>query len=386
MSVNRSLRSKSIARTSTVVAAAALAVTSMIAAGGCESSDPTPTNPVGGGGSGGSPGAKCSPDEGTAPMDGVSCAAMPDDYTPRESGSSTDTWPACISDKNDYVPFDMNISSLARVAAFEQIRELLDIGGTGVPTPQDFLDARVIYAQEQGIESRVSRREDEHYPPAPAACRDMPPAEQQMYPDRCVGPVKIRPILNAAFEGGIAGESPVENAARIEGALLWFFYVSIYKEATTAAQNAVDVDSMWAKYTGGEPREGGIGLSGYIKPRSQEAHDRIWDGLLAVRCWRDLDNPTGAAMDLALRDRARAQLDRALLRGMALILRQRLERSECSAAWESVKILGGVLDREATARDPANAAILRAEVQKPTSMDVDVAAATGALDALFPCP
>jgi hypothetical protein len=91
-------------------------------------------------------------------------------------------------------------------------------------------------------------------------------------------------------------------------------------------------------------------------------------------------------MDLALRDRARAQLDRALLRGMALILRQRIERSDCVAAWETVKILGTILDREATARDPANAAILRAEVQKPSAADVDVAAATGALDAIFPCP
>jgi hypothetical protein len=383
MSINRSFRSQLISRASTV-AAISLAFASLIAAGGCESSDPTPTSTLGAAGN--SPGVKCSPDEGVAPMEGASCAASPDDYTPRESGSSTDTWPACISDKNEYVPFSMNISSLARVAAFEQIRELLDIGGTGIPTPQDFLDARVIYSQEQGIESRVSRREDEHYPPAPAACRDLPPEEQQKYPDRCVGPVKIRPILNAAFEGGIAGESPVENAARIEGALLWFFYVSIYKEATSAAQNSVDVDSMWAKYTGGEPREGGIGLSAYVKPRSQEAHDRIWDGLLAVRCWRDLDNPTGAAMDLALRDRARAQLDRALLRGMALILRQRLETSKCSAAWESAKILGEILDREATARDKTNAAILRAEIQKPSSADVDVAAATEALDAIFPCP
>lgn len=375
--MNRSLRLKSIMNKSAVIIALA-------GAAACETSDPTPTNPVDGGGGAG--GVKCSPDEGVMQMDGVSCEAQPDDYTPRESNSSTDTWPACISDMNEYVQFDMNISSLARVAAFEQIRELLDFGGPRVPTPQDFLDARVIYTQEQGLESRVSRREDEHYPPAPAACRDMPPEEQQMYPDRCVGPVKIRPILNAAFEGGIAGESPVENAARIEASLLWFFYMSIYKEATTAVQVAVDVDSMWAKYTGGEPREKGIGLSAYVKARSQEAHDRIWDGLLAVRCWRDLDNPTGEAMDLALRDRARAQLDRALLRGMALLVRQRMERSECEAAWESVKILGPILDREATARDAANAAILRAELQKASAEDVDVAAATGALDAIFPCP
>jgi hypothetical protein len=40
------------------------------------------------------------------------------------------------------------------------------------------------------------------------------PAEQAQYPDRCVGPVRIGPILNAAFEAGIKGEEPVLNAAR----------------------------------------------------------------------------------------------------------------------------------------------------------------------------
>jgi hypothetical protein len=367
----------------------ALALSLAVAAAACEEDDPVPTGPVGDGGSGGSGGggaALCDADEGIADVSGAACMALADDYRPRDNASADDAWPACISDAGEYVPFDMNISSLARVAAFEQIGELLGFGGKKVPTAQDFLDARVVYAQEQGIESRVVRREDEHYPPAPAACRDMTPEVQAMYPDRCVGPVKIRPILNAAFEAGVQGEDPVANAARIEGALLWFFYISIHKEATTAAEKAVDVDSMWAKYTGGEPRESAFGLSRYIKPRSQEAHDRIWDGLLAVRCWRDLDNPTGVAMDLATRDRARAQLDRALLRGMALIVRQRVETLPCAPAWESVKILGEVLDREATERDAEQAAALREELAKSRPEDVDKARVTAALDAIFPCP
>lgn len=355
------------------------------AAAACEADDPTPTGLGGAGGAGGVV-ELCDADQGIADLEGASCAPMPDDYQPRDNGSANDTWPACISDAGEYVKFDMNISSLARVAAFEEIAALLGFGGTKVPSPDDFLAARVVYAQEQGIESRVVRREDEHYPAAPVLCRDMTPEEQAMYPDRCVGPVKIRPILNDAFEAGIRGEEPLENAGRIEAALLWFLYVSIHKEATTAAQVAVDVDSMWAKYTGGEPRESALGFSRYVKPRSQQAHDRIWDGLLAVRCWRDLDNPTGVAMDLAMRDRARAQLDRALLRGVALIVRQRLEQAACAPAWESAKILGGVLDREATARDAAQAAVLREELGKGRAEDVDVARAIGALDALFPCP
>ena len=148
-----------------------------------------------------------------------------------------DQWPACISDRNEYVAFSPNISSLARVGAFEQISRILGFGTGKAPSPAEFTEARVIYTQEQGIESRVSRREDEHYPPAAKACRDMTEAEIAANTDRCVGPAKIRPILNAAFQEGMAGQDPALNAARIEGALLWFLYISIFKEATTAADH-----------------------------------------------------------------------------------------------------------------------------------------------------
>ncbi|MBI4954172.1 MAG: hypothetical protein HY908_19265 [Myxococcales bacterium] len=364
---------------------ASACVAALVAGAACESSDPVARGPSGLGGGAGAAGV-CDANAGIEDVSGPSCAPLADDYTPRDEGSSTDAWPACISDANAYVPFDASIASLARVAAFEEIGALLAFGGARAPTAQDFLDARVVYTALEGIESRVVRREDEHYPPAPKLCRDMTPEEQAAYPDRCVGPVRIRPILNDAFQEGIAGVDPVGNAARIEAALVWFFYVSIYKEATTAADKAADVDSMWAKYTGGEPRESAFGLSRFVLARSREAHDRIWDGLLAVRCWRDLDHPTGVATDLALRDRARAQLDRALLRGLAVLVRQRVAALDCLAAWESVKILGGVLDREATVRDPARAALLRAELGKARPEDVDRAAVTAALDAVFPCP
>jgi hypothetical protein len=362
-----------------------VATLSLTAAPACESSDPIAHTPDAGQG-GGAGAVLCDANEGIADVSGPSCAPLADDYTPRDAASKNDMWPACISDGNAYVAFNTNISSLARVAAFEEIGKILGFGGLSAPTSQDFLDARVVYTQEQGIESRVVRREDEHYPPAPLACRDMTVEEQAMYPDRCVGPVKIRPILNDAFQHGIEGKDPVGNAARIEGALIWFFYASIYKEATSAFLNPPDVDSMWAKYTGGEPRASALGLSRYIRPRSLEAHDRIWDGLLAVRCWRDLDNPTGPAMDVMLRDRARAQLDRALLRGLAVLVRQRAARLSCAAAWESVKIVGGVLDREATLRDPTNAGVLRAELAKARAEDVDRDKLIAALDAIFPCP
>ncbi len=352
----------------------------------CEEADPVVTNPIGNGGNG-SGDVTCNANEGVVDMSGAMCQPLPDDYTPRDNASANDTWPACISDGNEYIKFDPNISSIARVNAFQQIGELLGFGGLKSPTPQDFLDSRVIYSQEQGIESRVVRREDEHYSPAPKLCRDMTPEEQAQYPDRCVGPVRIRPILNTAFEAGIKGEQPVLNAARIEAALLWFLYISIYKESTSAASNVLDVDSMWAKYTAGEPRENPVALAKYIQSRSQEAHDRIWDGLLAVRCWRDLDNSAGISMDPVMHERARAQLDRALIRGMALIVRQRVQLvSSCEAAWESVEILGGILLREAEARDPEQAGIFLEEISRRRSALVDKAKLTAAIDALFPCP
>lgn len=331
--------------------------------------------------------ASCNLDEAIVPVaDNAACAPDPNDYRPREQASAADTWPACISDGNTYAPFSPSVSSLARVGAFEDIGRVLGFGTDKQPSADEFLQARVLYTQEQGIESRVSRREDEHHPAAAKPCNMMTPEEQTANADRCVGPAKIRPILNAAFQAGLAGVDPQLNAARIEAAMLWHFYISAFKEATSAAANAPDVDSMWAKYTGGEPRSSGRGVSRYVRARSLTTHDRVWDGLLAVRCWRDLDNPMGAAMNLELRNRARAQLDRALLRGMAMIVRQRAEKLPCGNAWETVKILGAFLDREATARNPVDAAILRSEVGRADAAQVDRAALIGALDRLFACP
>lgn len=349
----------------------------------CEGDDPVATGPTLDAGDGG--GTACEADRDVVPVEETGCTPVATDYRPRDPGSASDTWPACISDDDTYHVVEPSIGALGRVAAFEELAERLGFGGTKVPAPQDFLDARVIYTQPEGIESRVVRREDEHFPAAPKACRDMTATEQAGYPDRCVGPVKILPILNAAFQAGIDGADPVGNASKIEGALLWFFYVSVFKEATTAASAAKDCDSMWAKYTGGTQRdETPAGLGRYVLARSRTAHDRVIDGLLAVRCWRDLDNPSGAASNLALRDQARLQLDTALLRGLALIVRQRVQTLPCDGAWESAKILAGVLDREAASRDPASAGALREEFARAPDA-VDAARVVAALDALFPC-
>lgn len=363
----------------------AAGMTALAAAAGCEGDDPAAQDP--GGNTGGAGGATaCEADRELSQQDNASCTAAADDYTPRDQASSNDAWVACISDDGVYHRFDESVSSIARVAAFEQIATLLAFDGSRVPTEDDFVQARLAYVEDQGLESRLSRREDEHYPPAPKACRDMTADELAQYPERCVGPVQIAPILNDAFGRGVSGVDPVVSSARVEAALLWFLYVSVYKESTTCKDTSADCDSSYAYYTGGEDRSGGLGLSRYVSVRSPQAHDRIWDGILAVRCWRDLDNPTGTASDTALQSRALAQLDKALLRGMALIVRQRLERLDCVAAWETVRILGPVLDRAASEVDASEAQVLREQVAKTSPEQVDVTVAQGAIDALFPCP
>ena len=373
------------------------------AATACESPDPTETTTgttmstggtggagasggaggTGGGGTAGSGGGAqaCAPDMNIAPNDNPACMQLDTDYQPGKD----DTWQACISDDGVFHPFDPNISSNARVAAFEKMAELLGWGQGKAPTPDDFLAARVEYSVDQGLESRVSRREDEHYPAAAKKCQDMTPAELAMNPDRCVGPAQIQPLLNAAFTDGIDGKDPALNAARLDAGLLWFLYVSVYKEATSCTDTQVDCDSSWGYCFGGETPDKSLGLGRYVRVRSGQANQFIWNGLLAVRCWRDLDNPAGVAMDLNLLEKARSQLDRGLLRGVALIVRQRALALPCDPAWETVSILGKVLDREATVRDPANAQKMRDELAKGKD-GIDVQAYVAALDLVFPCP
>jgi hypothetical protein len=327
-----------------------------------------------------------------------SCVPLASDYQPRTG--SDDEWPVCVSDDNLYHPFDASISTIARVAAFEEIATLLFTGAT--PSTQDFIDARVQYNLSEGLASRVQRREDEHYPPAMnmagmvATCQSLPPDEQALFPERCVGPVLISPILEAGFDVGQTDASTdLESrvaAARIEAALLWFLYVSSYKEAITCTSVPRDCDSSFAYYTGGDPREMGKGLARYVRALDIETHDRVWDGILAVRCWRDLDNPGGVATDLEMRDRAASQMDRAGLRGVALIVRDRtadlatLTGDDLTVAWAFLQVLGPVLDRDASLRDSALAAQLRGELSLSNPANVDPDVILDALDQLYPCP
>lgn len=323
------------------------------------------------------------------PTSGTACMPLTTDYTVE----SNEAWDACVSDGGAYVNIEPTISSAGRVAAYEQIADLLWRKATP-PSSEDFLSAREIYATDEGLDSRVQRREDEHYPPVTDGdgntlrCRDE--GVPAMDPDRCVGPAKILPLLNDAFTKGAMGEEPIVQAARVDAALLWFFHVSTHKEATTCTVAKKDCDSSYAYYTGDKPRDGGIGLAGVVRDVAPDAHDSIWDGILAVRCWRDLDG-ADEATDLVMRDTAITQMDESLHHGTARVVADRVARMTQhtgelkKADWTFIQILGGILNRDATTRDAAKASTLAAELAKGVDA-ADPAAVLNALNGLYPCP
>ena len=367
---------------------------------GCKDDDP-PASPDA------PPGADA--DTTDAPTDGPpadgdpACVAAADDYAPRVNMSADDAYPACVSDADPdaYVVIDPSVSTIARVAAFEEIATMLFT--PSAPSPQAFVDARVLYLQANGLESRVSRREDEHYPPAMnaggmiAACNTLTPAEQAAYPERCIGPLTLAPFLTDAFTAGADATDPLARrlaAARIEAALLHFLYLSVYKEAFTCQAVPRDCDSSWAYYGGGDQRGGGKGLARYVRGLETLTHDRAFDGVLAVRCWRGLDDPavaTDDAMFAPLRTLALAQLDRAALRAVALIVRARVvalqsaTTADAAVHWELVRHLARALQREATARDPARATTLATTLATTDPSQLDAPTLLALLDTLFPC-
>jgi hypothetical protein len=315
----------------------------------------------------------------------TSCEPNDGDYAP----CTADGYAACVSDDGEYHRIQESISTIARVAAFEDIAELL-FDPTRDASSADFLAARMLYQEDEGLDSRVVRRYDP-YADAPAGTDCAAEGVPEQYPDYCVGPGKLQPILLDAFEKGALGEGERQQAARIEAALLWFLFVSANKEAYSCATAIADCDSSYAYYTGGAEARGGLGLARYVARVDAYAHDRAWDGLLAVRCWRDLDD--GAmAEDLELRDRARTQYFTALVDGLAAVVRDRIERLADSTGDEQlnhfafVTTLGPALLPEAMTRSSTEAGDLAAELQATTPADLDTDAALAALDALFECP
>jgi hypothetical protein len=325
------------------------------------------------------------------------------DYEPRQNMSMADMWAACPSDAyytSKMFPLVVGPSApgggIGRVKAFDDVAQKLWRSGK-VPVKKDFEDALVIYGMGDGsISSRLVRRQDIHYPDiannSKTRCTEMGVPEAN--PDRCVGPAKLVPIVNNAFETAInMGVEPLTQAARIEAALLWFSYVSVLAEQGTCRDTPEDCDSVWSHYNGAVAVDAPdqLGLARYIKNLSDETHTRVFDGMLAINCWRKLD-PTPMSTNAALYARAQGQIDAALLRGMALILRDRFAQVGCSsgdvqkAHFAFIRTLGPFFDRAARAIDATKADALKAQVGAPEPAQVNVQAALAAIDGLFPCP
>jgi hypothetical protein len=319
------------------------------------------------------------------------CPVEADEFTP----GADDSWAACSPDSGEYTTFEPSVSTIARVDGYEQIAALL-WEREGLPSSEDFLAAREIYATDEGLASRITRREDEHYPPVSdgnggtLSCRDE--GVPAMDPDRCVGPAQIAPIINDAFVAGIEGTDPAIQAARLDAAILWFLSVSSYKESFTCTQVKKDCDSGWAYYTGGtqldeEPR----GLARIVNQASPFTHARTFNGILAVRCWRDNDTAEEAT-DLATRDMALGQLDAGIDAGLARIISARA--AEMAAAegaarnphWAWLQIMGPAVTRAVRNANASAADALEAEWAKTDASTVDTAAIIDALTMALPCP
>jgi hypothetical protein len=309
-------------------------------------------------------------------------------------GAATDypgeSWNACISDDGVWHQTgESPPSSIARVASFETIADLL-WRGEGIPNGQAFLDARIEYSIDSGLDSRVSRRYDAHLerPEEGINCRGED--HGQLYPDYCVGPGKINPLLAQAFADGSQGLSPLVNAARVEAGLLWFLHVSTYKEGYTCKDAAKDCDSSWAYYGAGDTQDVTTGLASYVRAIEPGTHASIFQGLLAIRCWRDLDN-SETAMNPEMHQKALGQLDRGLNRALTILLIGRLnafanaEGDARAPHWAFLQVLGPVLDRAARAAD-AGIADRLASTWQSDGMAVDAEGVIADLNALFPCP
>lgn len=333
-------------------------------------------------------------------LDESACTALPTDYVP----GADDDYGECISDGGTYQLVGDPPGSIARIEAYEEIAALL--WGDTAPTSDDFAEARTQYNIDEGLASRVDRREDLHYPPIPMEEWDpgLDPDKQcsstelaAQYPERCLGPSTLRPAIEQAFVDGIEGNGdPNVNAAIIKAHLLWFLYVSVYKESETCfSAKGADCDSAWSYYAGGAQVDGDLlGFAKLVDSFSPNANSRVFDALLAIRCVRDLypdDTMPLPAEGQALFDSAWEQLDQALHRAFAVILRQHAAAQDScgdagAANWAAITIMGKALMREVTERDMEAAAELEAIFALEEATPEATGRIVALIDQVFPCP
>lgn len=330
------------------------------------------------------------------------CAALATDFVP----GADDDYPACGADDGTWhVILEDPPGSAARVDAYEAMMTSLR-GGT-TPGPDEFLAAIMQYSLEEGLESRISRREELHFPEIADADQDpgvdfdkqcTVEGNVEKYPDRCVGPGKIQPIINEAFAAGMAGEGDGNvHAARIDAAVLWFLWVSTYKESSSCVRLPEDCDAHHGYYDGNNPVESPKGLGEEINAISPMAHEMVFNGMLAIDCWRELNSEPILWEDYSADGQtmflnAHEQLDNALFYAWARLVRDRLEShpmacgSESDASWAFIQVAGPVLDQEAGIRDSGMAGTLSTLWGNDAPTVEDIEAGIVAIDAIFPCP
>jgi len=330
------------------------------------------------------------------------CEALPSDYQPRSNLASWGTYACTVNENpNQYQAInETDISTITRVAAFDKMAALL-WKNPQPPSSEDFTQAREMYSTDEGLDSRVQRREDVHFPVLPDCkrCNQVDNTVQQQHADRCAGPMKIAPIINAAFREGMAGNSPLAQARKIEAALLWFHHLSALSEVQTCANEPKNCDSAWSYYTGGTSRDTLKGLAAYVHAASPETHHLAYDAALAVRCWRDVDKATPAA-NTDLQYRALKQYDKALSRGMALILREKVVEWEGAHEAEKfaemqafVQTLFGLMENSLmrfakTGALPHKEGLvheLKALIESASPNSTSIGKMNELLDSLFPC-
>ena len=168
--------------------------------------------------------------------------------------------------------------------------------------------------------------------------------------------------------------------------------------STNAADNLRPITSLWWLPALFGVVTFGVGVFFVVSPHETLSTFTViagifllFDGVLAINCWRHLDTAP-LATDMALYSRAQRQIDVALLRGLALILRERISNLTCStgdvqkAHLAFVNTLAPFLDRAARAIEPAKADTLKTQTSMTDASQVDVTMAVAALDGLFACP
>lgn len=373
---------------------------------GAEGTETSPASDTGTGSetdsadSGSGSGGECVPsDQEVPPLDLSGCAPSDNDYQPTVNGSADDMWPACVNDDGSYTPIELP-STAARVEAWEMIRTIFAAG----TTPDDFTAAREQYTLAEGIESRVVRREDVHYPNIPADQQDDTisfdrqctiEANVMNFPDRCAGPAKVAPIINDAFVAGQMGMDPAVNAARIDAAIGWFMYLSVIKESTFScpkADKGGDCDSSWAYYNGATDRGSPLGYGADVLAASPETNERIFDGIAAMRCWRDTYPPEMDADETdAFYGYGYDQIDRANNHGAVAVLRDRLNQqlmcsADADANWAWIQVFGQTIIKPAQDIDAGRAATWEGLIANPAPSAQEILDGASALDFLFPCP